>query len=212
MQLVNNSMTAAHADTVFDRADLKIRPPNNILSQRPPKMLSNQLYWVRQGTVGTFLAPNGTPGQFAKSFFLSDVFNAADWQKVFDQYCIFAVVITFQTATIPGTTNNMGQITTVIDFTDINNLSSQSEAKSYTTAITEGLSVGKAITRYLEPCVSQNLFQSVAVNGYGPQRCWIDISSPNIPHFGVKAIVTDNSLPLQIQVTTEYILGFRNSK
>lgn len=213
MALVISSMTAARADTNFDRNDLKVRPPTSIITQRPPKCLSNQIFWLRRGTQAPFVAPaSPVPGIFTKSFFLSDVYNATELAKVFDQYCIYAVICTFNCGQSTITAGNLGTITTVIDFSDISPLSSQSEAKAYSTAITEALSQGKGVTRYIEPCLSQSVYQATLTFGFGPARSWIDINSPSIPHFGLKAIVTDNVASMALNLSTEYVIGFRSSK
>jgi len=209
---VSSCYVAARADTMFSRQDLLARPPSVNLRESPPLSLRNQRFWIKAGQSSTYTTPaSPVPGQFSKSFFLSDIFDSTNFTKVFDQYCIYAVCISFVPSSTTTNTTNFGMITTVVDFTDITSLTLPSEAKSYSTSETSALVPGKPHMRYIEPCVSSAVYRPTT-SAYGPMRAWVDILYPDAPHYGIKALFYDGSTPINIEVSADYLIGFRSQK
>jgi len=209
---VSSCFVASRADTMFSKKDLTAIPPNHILRESPPRNLRNQFFWVKAGQASTFVTPaSPTPGQFTKSFLLSDVFDSASLIKIFDQYCIYGVIISFVPSTTTTNTTNYGLVTSIIDYSDLASISSPAEAKSYSTSETSVLAPGKPHMRFIKPCTSQALYRT-PTNGYGPERAWVDSVYPDCPHFGIKALFYDGSTPINVEVQADYLIGFRSSK
>jgi len=201
----------SNLDVNFDHKDLTNRPPGFNLTQQPPRNLSNQIFWAKQGAQATLTLPAAGLLQYTKSFTLNDVYDGGNFAKIFDQYCIYAVAISFSPAAT-STVTQVGTIYTVIDYTDLLTLGSSSEALSYSTSRSMALSPGDSHLRVIKPCVSQAIYQSLGVSSYGPSRVWIDIASPNVPHFGIKVYADGASTTTLIAVNIEYLFGFRSSK
>jgi len=209
---VSACFVAARADTMFSKKDLTAKPPNHLLRESPPRNLRNQFFWIKAGQSSTFTTPaSPTPGQYTKGFYLTDVFDASNLAKIFDQYCIYGVTVSFVPASTTTNTTNFGMVTSIIDYSDLATIASASEAKSYSTSETSVLAPGKPHMRFIKPCTSQALYRT-PTNGYGPERAWVDSVYPDCPHFGIKALFYDGSTPINVEVQVDYLIGFRSSK
>lgn len=208
---IDTCYVGAKADTNFSTQDVVARPPNHLLRESPPRVLRNQYFWIKQGQASVYSPPQmPLVGQFSKIFYLSDVFDSANFQKIFDQYCLYGIVISFTQSTVANV-SSVGTVTSVIDFTDVVSLGSSSEAKSYSTSETSVLLPGKPHMRFFKPCTSQQLYRP-SLAAYGPERAWVDILYPDAPHYGIKALFYDFVGAAQVEVQVDYLLGFRSTK
>jgi hypothetical protein len=212
--LRNSTTLTAVGDVQRSNEDLSASPIDNRISQSPPRNLRNQYYWRREGILTSFAVSGTIPTAGAKSFQLSDVFDATNLSKVYDQYCIFAVSVSFAPANsaLPVANASLGVLTSVIDFSDVTLLASTNEANSYSTALHQQITMGKSQQREFMPCSSSAQYLTAVTTGYGPTRQWIDINSPSVPHFGLKYYFEGASVGYTMDVFIDYLFGFRSSK
>jgi len=196
--------------TVFD---LSNRPQNFNIVQSPPKQLGNQIWWFKETVSSSFTTSTSTYAESNLSFQLSDLPDTSAIQGVFDQYCIYAVTVSYA---ISGTTSNpqlcIVELLTAIDYDSTTNVG-PTGIEAYSTCMKSSLSANDSHVRLVKPCVNTGLYQAAGggvFTSYGVNRCWIDTVSPNASHYGVRAVAFQNQAIVNIAVTREYVIGCRN--
>lgn len=151
---------------------------------------------------------NDTP--FSAVFRLSDVPNSTEFQNLYDQYKITAIkwkLMVRSSDYASGIT--APKILSVIDKDDSLAPTNMSEILQY-----QNLKVsqfGTSHTRYLKPSVGYQLGDlTTLVNMRAVGKGWIDMANPNVPHYGIKGIITPSSTALAFDLLCTYYLAFKN--
>lgn len=107
-------------------------------------------------------------------------------------------------------TSGVSPLYTVVDFDDSNTFASVNAACEYATV--KYAMTGKQHTRYVTPKVPVQLYESSITSGYSSKtNQWIDVATDDVPHLGLKWIVTypapaSNILMYKIVVTVWYAM------
>ena len=179
---------------------------------------------MRRAAQTIVIATTAGSGEFdgSISFALNDVFTASDFTGLFDHYRINCVVCKFVldfaqivTSNTDPSANNLfvPQFHYAIDNND-NNTATVAALVDYegyhSTRFTRPISV----KIYPKPSVA--LYNNPTTTGYGTPKGkqWVDIGSPNIPHYGIKYCI-DNYYTSQIvrfKVRRTYYFSVKSMK
>jgi len=150
----------------------------------------NKIYNVVQTLVtrNWLQSSSSTLGTAATSFNANTMINSSALLAIFDQWRIHQVEVWLK----PTPTNQVGTVAqtvyTVIDYDDSTNLASEAAAQGYTnvtiTAVNEG------VYRRFKPHTAISAYQGAFTGFSNATDQWIDSGSPNVQHFGFKALVT----------------------
>jgi hypothetical protein len=183
---------------------------STILSQSPPKNLTRMTHWFQcQVTKANAIGVSTSVYTESNLYFaLSDTPISANITGLFDQYCIYAVIVNICHSQI-ASANYLGRFTSAIDYDSVTNLGTEAGIQSYSTAQTVEVTQGLTVQRFIKPCVDSNVYSSSYANG----RLWIDTSSgSSCQHFGLRQFWYGNtSTALLVDVLCTYIIGARNS-
>jgi hypothetical protein len=182
---------------------------SSILTQSPPKNLQRSIHWFQcQDTrlsAQSISTSVYTEVNFA--FSLNDTPFTSAIQALFDQFCIYAVVVNVCHSSI-SSSNYLGRFTSAIDYDNTTNLGTEFALQAYSTAQTVEVTPGLNVQRLVKPTVDTTIYSSQ----YGPQRLWIDNGSPSTGHYGFRMFWTGNtSSALLVDVICTYIIGARCS-
>lgn len=200
-------------NTVTRPADLCQRPPSNLLTQRPPKNVSEKIHWLRTGayTASGLSISNSVETDGAFSFQLSQLSGYSSLTSLFDQFCIYSVNACVR-INYNGTTNfAMGEVVTAIDY-DNAVTSTFSQLQNYGNSQTLAVVPGMTIQRFIKPCCAEALYSGSAFTNYGVMRCWVDCASPSTAFYGFKICFQNNAITgLTYDFWYDAILGFRDN-
>lgn len=164
---------------------------------------------VLRYTQGNVAIVSNYYGSVGLSFSLSDLPSFTEFTTLYDQYRICAVKLTivpFNTQTLggqdSGNTANVGIL--IHHAVDNDNAPAPSPSASgvdtlrqYRTYRCQQSMDPKrmSLTRYIRPRVSMEIYNSTISTGYGlgKRNQWIDSSSPDIPHYGFRAVFEGNA-------------------
>lgn len=158
-------------------------------------------YKVSSTTADTFLSFPASLGQ---------VPNSSEFVALYDQYKICGIKWTLMPRTTEaGVTTNSGVVGSVIDYDDSNVPTATDQLAQYQNfRMTRGNMIHK---RYFKPAISQLMYQSGVINAYGPKKgAWIDITYPDVPHYGLKAVIQQTDSVLTYDLKVDYYLAFKN--
>jgi hypothetical protein len=169
---------------------------------------------VDGGRVANVLVTSTTINSFgALAFTLSGVLpDYANWVAVYDQYRIVAVEVTFIQNNNAGTSNAVqGEIFSVIDYDDTNNLGSLSDAMAYPNVVICNLN--DTVVRSFKPHVAVGLYGGSTFTSYGNRADqWIDAASPGVPHYGIKWAATPTQSVIEYDAMVRMHVQFRNPR
>lgn len=158
---------------------------------------------------GTINLPTSGDSTFSKEFKLSDLPNSTDY-SLYDQYRITAIKIEictnygnttyFDSETPPGVGTvvpaSRPWLYTCLDYDDAGVPASKSFVLDRSTCRFHGCldRYGKVV-RWLKPQVAAQIYKSAVATGYGGRTSpWLDVdSSADVPHYGLKGVVTNLS-------------------
>lgn len=150
---------------------------------------------------------------FSFRFRLVDLPPAAvtDFTGLYDQYKIRAVKVSI----IPrsndyGSGITAARIFSVLDYDDSIIPGSLNEILQYQNV--KMTTYGKVHSRYFKPSVNfQGGILGTTNNMALPKKnVWIDIASTDVPHFGMKGVITPTSGALAFDLKVEYYLAMKN--
>jgi len=212
-ELVASSRTTGKESTNFPAEDMLRSAPSMSLTQTPPKNIRGQIHWVQAQYSRVSTLSNTVNSEVNYTFALSDISSLNGLTGYFDQYCIYAVVVTVQCNDVGvSATTETGRGYTAIDYDNIANIGSEAAIQAFGTcvAFVPGRSVQQ---RLIKPCVAPAIYNTGSVfTGYGVARAWLDCSSNQIPHYGFRSYFAANGVSgLNIDYIITYIIGFRNN-
>lgn len=151
---------------------------------------------------------NDTP--FVTTFRLSDVPNSSEFQNLFDQYKIRGIKWKLMVRSSDYTSGiTAPKVMTVVDKDDGLAPTNMAEILQYQNLKTT--TFGKAHTRYFKPNIAYQLGDlTTLVNMRAIGTGWCDMANPNVPHYGIKGIITPSSAALAFDLMVTYYLSFKN--
>jgi len=176
-----------------------------------PRNISQQIHWFRS-TYDTQIATSATvPTYGAVNFVLSYIGDYTGYQSIFDEYCIVEATVRFVPIQGPGAVAAplTGEFITVLDHDDSTPLSTLSSARDYPSALITKGSVGQ--TRVCYPRLATALYAG-AFTSYGQTKCWIDMASPQVVHYGIKWAADSSSSSILYNVTQTLVFCCRSSR
>jgi len=213
--IARSHVATSSANRVSVPADFTQRPIRMNITQSPPKNLLNQIHWIQQSvTLRNGGVVSGGNVEDNWSFKLNDLNQYAAITAMFDQFCIYSVVFNVVISPSSGAvSNNLGRVTTAVDYDNVSNLGSEVALQQYASAQTVEVTSGMAVQRYVKPCVTPDVYV-VAGTGYAVARCWLDNASNSVlvPHYGVRVYfqITGASTPFDYDIIATYTIGCRN--
>jgi hypothetical protein len=215
-EIVNTHHSSVSSRIASMRSDLTLRPPSNLINQRPPSNYRSSIFWTeftfdQQMTIPASSAFNG----LGISNKFSDDARASQVATNFDQYCIYAVAVRMTLAASNTTFANSlssGRIATAIDFDSDANPASFTALQNYNNCMEDTLSYGMSYERFYKPCVNSNVF-ALTGSAFANSRSWIDSVNLTVPHYGFKVGVDGypGATSIVLLITTTMVCGFRNS-
>jgi hypothetical protein len=173
---------------------------------------SRSIFSVRQNlTIEDFFSTSiSTPTFTSATIFLNQVDQYASFVVVFDQYRITDVEVWLIPQVSADASVRQGELFTVLDFDDANNLTTIAQAQDYETCVSTPQSYGHY--RHFKPHVASALYAPSAFTSFGNMTdVWIDSGSSNVAHFGVKVAASISSTALQTyDLNIRMKIQFRN--
>lgn len=202
------------AEVSFPREDLFRRMRSWTLTQSPPRVLSNQIFWIQGKRESTTTISTTAPTEFNLAFFLSDVVDISGLAGFFDQYCIYSVVVNINFNYSGTTLGGLGTMFTAIDFDNVGNIGGPDAIEAYESCLTTKVVSDQSVQRLIHPCVAPSLYTtaSAVLAGYGVERLWIDSANISVPHYGFRSFFISNvGTTLTAIYDVNYVFGFRNN-
>jgi len=213
---VNISRNASAVLTQFPKDDYQRRQRNWLLTETPPKSISNQIVWIR-GTAALAASlgiSNSAPFESNYSFNFANLTDLSGLTGYFDQYCIYSVVVTISCNYIASNTNSrgFGTLTTAIDYDNVNNVGSLAQVQAFESAMTTELTTGTSHQRLIKPTVAPALYSGGSFTNFGISRMWVDGSNNTTPHYGLRTFFVNNGVAgLVVDINAVLTVGLRNN-
>jgi len=178
-----------------------------------PILKAKKVYTTTMSLMLPVITANSTtPTQGAISFQLAGFPDYVSWTNCFDAYRIIHADVEFIPfgVGVTGTTTTNGTFYTCLDYAD-STLVSFSDILQYDTR--QILQSGTYFERRLTPRAADALY-SGAFTSYGQRTApWIDTTSPNVQHYGIKyyATIASSAVTIYSPIVT-ITVSFRNSK
>lgn len=151
---------------------------------------------------------NGVLDQFPNNhvFTLQSVVNAVEFQSLFDQYKIDKVVVTYQMVNNPDANNYLNAPATVNqsnwyptvwscnDYDDNTSLNI-SEMKERIGVRNRILKPNQKMKFVVRPKVLVQTYRTAVTTGYAPKSLYIDMSTQDVPHYGLKTVIDFAGIP-----------------
>lgn len=182
---------------------------STILRESPPKNVSRQIHWFQCQVVRANAASisSSVYTEINTYFALADTPFASNIYGLFDQYCIYAVVVNVSCSSL-SSTNYLGRLTTAIDYDSVGNLGTESAIQQYSTAQMVEVSPGLSVQRFIKPCVDASVYSNSSA--YATGRLWIDSQSDTAQHYGFRSFWYGNTNSnLVVDLICTYIIGAR---
>lgn len=212
LMVIASTKTTASAETTFPKEDLFRRKSSWLLTQSPPRVIGNQIYWI-QGKVETSGTVSASvPTEFNFAFHFSDLTNLVGLASFFDQYCIYSVVVSINFNYSGTTPSGLGTMFTAIDFDNIATLGSAALIESYESCLTTKVTATQSVQRLVHPCISPALYSGSAFTNFGLLRGWVDSANTGTPHYGFRSYFISNvGTTLTVNYDFNFVIGLRNS-
>jgi len=210
--MIASTKSTGVADVSFPREDLFRRQASWLLTQTPPRNISNQIYWVKSQLELTQTISASVPTEFNTSFALSGLTDTAGLAGFFDQYCIYSVIASI-TFNYSGTTpSGLGTMLTAIDYDNVGNLGSFAAVEAYESCLATKVSPTQSVQRLIHPAVAPALYSGSAFNNFGISRMWVDSANTATPHYGFRSYFISNvGTTLTAVYDFTFVVGFRNT-
>jgi len=159
--------------------------------------------------LGTSVVPlgDGSATFFSNNhvFALANVVNAVEFGSLFDQFKINKVIVTYQLLTNPDANNNLNTtvsnstnwyptVWSIIDYDDSASLNI-SEMKERIGVKNRILKPNQKLTFVVRPKVLVQTYRTAVTTGYAPKSLFVDMSTQDIPHYGLKTTIDFAGIP-----------------
>jgi len=212
-QLVATHPAAARGDVIRTAMDEMEGPMDFRLVQNPPRNFLRAIHWIQSTVLSSVTTSNiGAVVEANQAFSLQgNVSDYANYAAVFDQYCIHsAVVRIIVNGTLSGSITP-GRLHTALDFDNVSNLGSETTIQQYSTCISCEINTAKAVERVVKPCMAPAVWAGGAFSGYAVARSWLNASSTNVPHYGIRVLTAGGGNTTKCDIYVTVIVGFRNN-
>jgi len=173
------------------------------------------IHWFQvTSTINTVTVSASSLSEFNIVFSLNSFnsFPLAGFTSLFDQYCLYCIVVNLNVNTYNNLITGYGRVTTAIDYDNVTNLGTEAALQDYASAQTVEIAGTTCVQRLLYPCVAPALYTASAFSAFGVSRSWVDTASPNAGHYGFRSIwdgnATGSTFPVDIIATA--VIGGRN--
>jgi hypothetical protein len=199
--------------TTLVSSDLRSRPQNFNIVQRPPRNLFTQTYWTTLSNVVQVTSSVSAITEYNISFAANSFTGSAGYLATFDQYCIYMLIVNFaylqENSAVTSSVQNV-RIHTALDYDNAANIG-LNPLMSFSSYSASELGPNTSLVRSVKPCVSDTLYGSGTTTGSGLRRTWIDSAFPTIVHYGVRSILGQTVVStVTIDIGLTAIFGFRN--
>jgi len=210
-EIINDARASGSTTSVIS-SDVSNRPQNFNITQRPPKQIGNQIFWGRFSFDTQATTSTSGPTEINYNFLANQFNGVSGFLGVFDQYCIYAVTMTWFGLTFASPGNPI-RLMTALDY-DNSNAVGSSGIQAFSSYNETMLAENTSLVRMVKPCVSPVISGSTGagVLGSGITRQWIDAAAQSIPHYGIRSVypgVFSGTSTVEISVSA--IFGFRNN-
>jgi hypothetical protein len=212
--LIMSSAKATGSTTNIVSSDLRLKRQNFNIVQAPPRSLGDQTFWARLSLADLPFNVSSTGITENNLAFNASSFNGfSNAASFFDQYCIYAVTVTYS-STLSG--SGPIHIYTAIDYDSIANVGIAGiEAFTSFNETILGGNGQDSLVRFLKPCIAPQVTSSsnLPVAG-GVGRSWLDAAYPSVNHYGIRMILNQypSSVTGAVNGTVSAVFGFRNNQ
>lgn len=173
-------------------------------------------YFKRVQFTTSAITVSGTAVFGASAFELQNIPNASEFTSLYDQYKItgirYSILPRGNSADIgtSATQGNMGRIFSVLDYDDSTAPASFNEMTQYQNV--KMTNNAQTHTRYLKPRFNLDVLSgSVSLTANAPRTGWIDCSTADVKHRGVKfGIQAPTNAVMTYDLMIVYYLAFKN--
>lgn len=170
------------------------------------------------GTVSSDSMTNTIQWGNAFLFKLNSIIDPNDFVQLYDRYKINGIKLKIMYQADSASAGGLGVLPIMnfaYDHDDASPPSSLNGVNTKSTARQVVLSANRTVSIFIKPKVSSSLYQG-AFTGYSVQRPpYIDISSPDVQHYGLKTWINNFYAPTgannQITITPTYYLSMKDS-
>jgi len=212
--IVNSHKLTGSTTTIIE-SDLSAKRQNFNIVQRPPKNMSNQIFWCQFSTEITLSTSNVTFVENNLAFALNTWPENTQAIAFFDQYCLYSVTAAFSSIANSSATQPI-RVHTAIDYDSNTAAGSIAAIQNFGSYAMLALSADGNTSgiRYLKPCLAPQVTSAslIPVPG-GIGRAWLDAAYPSAVHYGLR-IITDTWLAAAsnvVNVVLTCVAGFRNN-
>jgi hypothetical protein len=168
-----------------NRSDLMVRPlSNRNVPSRVPKVI-NAVVWDMVKVRSSITTNTSSIVETNYSWQMTTHPEYTSWATLYDQWCIPQVSVTFTSQEAPGSTNQLPEIHTALDFDNVANIGAIQSIDEYQTCAVVTLQPGKSYTRSIKPCIklagSNTTSQMVG-------REWCDMGAVGSSWNGIRSI------------------------
>jgi len=180
---------------------------------RPPQF--NQVVqhkFTRVSAPITITTSNLTDSFFSFNFELAYLPSYAEFTALYDQYRIESVLVRFVPTVNTSTPADalQGFLALVVDYDDINNPSSMDQMYQYGNCAV--YPANKEVVAKIRPRAALAAYSGTFTSYANIGNMWIDVASPSVQHYGLKAGYTQSSPVHSWSVFSTYSLAFRSSR
>lgn len=153
-----------------------------------------------------------TPIAAAYNFNLNQLPGVGDFTALFDQYKITGAKLTYTPALSEGVLNptfasaatlGYSRVHSVIDYDDSSTPTSEDQLLEYGSH--KSTAPFRTHTRFIKPKMLQEIYRSSVGTAYSPRAGqFIDLSYPDVPHYGIKVWVSAPNTPSGVQGSITY--------
>jgi len=209
----NGSAQRGSSVTNGDIPKTRFFDQNTISARLPPV---TNVFTVRQTRLPSVLTATSAAQYPAYKFQLNDIDNSADLITIFDEYKLDAIRVTIRSLNgdaglYTNSTTTLVDLMSVIDYNDVTALSSLAGARQFDNCMI--LAPGESAVRVFKPKVSSAVFNGL-FSGYMSASGWLDVSTVNVEHYGLKLAIPADSVGQtthqQWELQFDYYISFRN--
>lgn len=155
-----------------------------------PRALKEYTF-TRKFLFGNLNMGTGTGFSLAYSFTIQDLPGYTEFAQLFDSYRINLVTVRYDwsknDASSAGGIVNAPMMYNVIDKDDDTALGTLSEALQYGNCIVHNFGQNPTFQRSFVPCIASATYRSAVTTAYSRKsRQWLDFSTTDVPHYGIK--------------------------
>lgn len=174
------------------------------------------------------IAVAGTESSVNHVFALQDIVNADEFGNLFDQYLINKVIVTYQLLNNPNAANALNTLGnnpsgtnwyptcwSIADYDDSTTTNIE-EMKQRIGVKRQVMKPDKIMKFVVRPKVQVQVYKTALTTGYAPKSMYIDMSTRDVQHYGLKTVIDTNGLdpndtyPFIIRQTRQYFFTCKN--